>query len=103
MSFSFRLAQSHIHGVGVFATQTIVQGEMVICPGIETGHHGFRGFNHSCDPNLDSRCGIAHLKAMRTIQPGEELTVDYYKDQGARDRIRRKGGCRCPVCRSEHS
>ena len=32
--------------------------------------------NHSCDPNV-GMCGDRQFVAMRNIQPGEELTIDY--------------------------
>lgn len=38
-------------------------------------------FNHSCDPNLGF-FGQIGLIAMRTIQPGEELTFDYAMSDG---------------------
>jgi len=98
----YRVAHSPIHGLGVFAIQIIMEGEMIECPGIKTGHHNFRGFNHSCDPNLDNRSGISYLKTLRTIQSGEELTVDYFIDQRAEDNIRRRG-CNCQVCRAERN
>lgn len=52
--------------------------------------------NHSCEPN----CGIKghHIVAMRTIQPGEEITIDYSTTNI--DRLwKMKCSCRQPNCR----
>ncbi len=40
---------------------------------------GFRYINHSCEPNTYIRIFRQHVEfyALRRIQPGEELTVDY--------------------------
>jgi hypothetical protein len=93
------------HGRGVFATRRFAKGELVeICPTVEvadaevTGHLGDYVFtsvnagdvllvlgygmlyNHSPDPNLeyvqDEPSTITFL-ALRTVQPGDELTIDY--------------------------
>ena len=44
------------------------------------GGSGAELINHSCDPNLYSWIFRGHILYMskREIQPGEELTVDYY-------------------------
>ena len=48
---------------------------------IDAGRHGndARFINHSCDPNTESvhEDGRIYIEAIRTIQPGEELTYDY--------------------------
>ncbi len=43
------------------------------------GGSGAEIINHSCDPNLISRVMKGHVlyMSLRTIQPGEELTVSY--------------------------
>ena len=43
------------------------------------GGSGAEIINHSCDPNLISRVMKGHIlyMSLRTIKPGEELTVDY--------------------------
>jgi SET domain-containing protein len=43
------------------------------------GGSGAEIINHSCDPNLVSRIFKGHViyMSLRSIQPGEELTVDY--------------------------
>src|SRR4051812_7531600 len=45
--------------------------------------HGFRFINHSCAPNTFFRCTPqrAEIYALRSIRPGEELTVDYGESQ----------------------
>ena len=63
-----------------------------------TGGSGAELINHCCEPNLGSMILKGHILYMsrRVIEPGEELTVDYYlsTDMGA---VR----CRCgaPGCR----
>ncbi len=44
------------------------------------GGSGAEIINHSCDPNLISRVMKGHVlyMSLRTIQPGEELTIDYH-------------------------
>jgi SET domain-containing protein len=43
------------------------------------GGSGAEIINHSCEPNLISRVMKGHIlyMSLRTIQPGEELTIDY--------------------------
>lgn len=43
------------------------------------GGSGAEIINHACDPNLQSRIQRGHILyiSKRTIEPGEELTVDY--------------------------
>jgi uncharacterized protein len=45
-----------------------------------TGGSGAELINHCCDPNLSSTILKGHILYMsrRVIEPGEELTVDYY-------------------------
>jgi SET domain-containing protein len=64
-----------------------------------------RYINHSCEPNCESVIERRHIwiKAIRTIEPGEELTYDYNLDlPGERPRgWRQTYLCRCgtPSCR----
>jgi uncharacterized protein len=46
------------------------------------GGSGAEIINHSCEPNLVSRVMKGHIlyMSLRTIEPGEELTVDYHLD-----------------------
>ena len=57
---------------------------------------GFRFINHSCDPNTFTRCTAdrAEFYALRDIEPGEELTVDYGESQHDG-----KLPCRCGTAR----
>jgi uncharacterized protein len=93
------------HGRGVFATRRFVKGEVVeICPTVELadcevtgglGDYVFMSvkdgatvlvlgygmlYNHSPEPNVeyvqDEPSAITFL-ALRTIRPGDELTIDY--------------------------
>ncbi len=63
-----------------------------------TGGSGAEKINHCCEPNLYSMILRGHILYMsrRVIEPGEELTVDYYlsTDMGS-------VACRCgaPGCR----
>ena len=46
------------------------------------GGSGAEIINHSCEPNLVTRIIKGHILyvSLRTIEPGEELTVDYHLD-----------------------
>ncbi len=48
------------------------------------GHSMAMFVNHSCDPNCETEeyDGRVWIQAMRNIQPGEELTYDYYLYDG---------------------
>lgn len=50
------------------------------------GGSGAEIINHSCTPNLVSRIMRGHVlyMSLRTIKPGEELTVDYNFDKDVR-------------------
>jgi SET domain-containing protein len=54
--------------------------------------------NHSCAPNAESVLirGRIWLKALRRIQPGEEITYDYGPEYV---KLFFKDGCRCAKCR----
>ncbi|HUP05499.1 MAG TPA: SET domain-containing protein-lysine N-methyltransferase [Bryobacteraceae bacterium] len=64
------------------------------------GGSGAEIINHSCDPNLVASIRGGHILyiSLRTIEPGEELTVDYRFS----DKIERVA-CRCgsPRCRGK--
>ncbi len=90
-------------GRGVFATRTFAEGETVeVCPTVEISQGGgdladylfestnegkflvVLGFgmlyNHSADPNVEydqEEPSRITYRAIRTIEPGEELTIDY--------------------------
>jgi uncharacterized protein len=112
---------SPIHGRGVFATRRIEPGEVVIdgCREVLTSdalealpvsERRFlalmdgqtvlmkppsRFVNHSCEPN--ARGTTWHDVAVRVIEAGEEVTVDYGHEQASGRRLR----CQCgaPNCR----
>lgn len=68
---------------------------------IDAGRHGnaARFINHSCDPNCDTVNDGGHIfiEAIRNIQPGVELTYDYWLT-GAQPRTKSERefyACRC--------
>jgi len=63
------------------------------------GGSGAEIINHSCEPNVVSRIMKGHViyMSLRTIEPGEELTVDYnFEYVGDRTSC----ACGAPKCRS---
>ena len=93
------------HGRGVFATRRFVKGQLVEnCPTVEVPDADVTGrlddyvyssvndgdvlfvlgygmlYNHSPDPNVEyvqDDPSVLRFQALRTVQPGEELTIDY--------------------------
>lgn len=69
------------------------------------GGNDARFINHSCDPNCESVIDKRHvyIEAIRTIQPGEELTYDYSltRDEDDGPNIEAEYACHCgsPECR----
>ena len=73
---------SRIHGRGVFAARRIEAGEVVI--------EGCREvLSAACEPN--ARGARWHEVAVRVIEGGEEVTVDYGAEQASGRRLE----CRC--------
>jgi SET domain-containing protein len=62
-----------------------------------------RYFNHSCRPNAEpvGRNGGIVFVALRRIEPGEEITIDYGKEY--LDCFMRTRGCRCDHCRRKQA
>ena len=112
---------SPIHGKGVFAAQRIEPGEVIIdgcretlsdeaAKALPTEETVFlavidgqnilftppaRFVNHSCHPN--ARGTDRHDIAVRLIEAGEEVTVDYVAEQVPG--LRLECNCRAPNCR----
>ena len=93
------------HGRGVFATRRFRKGQLVeVCATVEVAESDVVGrlddyvydsvkagdslivlgygmlYNHSADPNVEydqEEPSRIEYRALRTIEPGEELTIDY--------------------------
>ncbi|MBV8909177.1 MAG: SET domain-containing protein-lysine N-methyltransferase [Gammaproteobacteria bacterium] len=81
----------------------IVDARIVIDAGV--GGNEARFVNHACEPNCESviERRRVFIDAVRTIEPGEELTYDYRieVDEPITRRERQMWACRCgsPRCR----
>jgi SET domain-containing protein len=110
-------------GTGVFAVELIFAGEPIasfdgpfypwdypdwtpdlLHHAIQCGRTRFRDsagiaryVNHSCEPNCGIR-GLFDIVAMRTIEPGEEVTWDYEMTEDS-DWWRMECRCGTPSCR----
>jgi hypothetical protein len=75
----------------------IVDSKTVIDAGVDGNDARF--FNHSCNPNCESvvEKRRVYIEALRTIEPGEEMTYDYqiYKEEGDPENIDEVFACRC--------
>jgi uncharacterized protein len=75
----------------------IVDSKTVIDAG--TNGNDARFFNHSCDPNCESvvEKRRVFIEALRSIEPGEEMTYDYqiYRDHDDPENIDEIFACRC--------
>lgn len=62
------------------------------------GGNGMQYVNHSCQPNSFMRITYGHIIffALRDIQPGEEITLDYVESYHPDDKQCR---CHAPSCR----
>jgi SET domain-containing protein len=80
------LPMTYLFGIG--------DGETVI-----DGHGTAMFLNHSCEPNCETEeeRGRVWIKAIRDIQPGEELTYDYHLYDG--DPAEAPCYCGAPSCR----
>ena len=64
-----------------------------------------RFINHSCDPNSEAvlKRGRIYIEAIRTIEPGEEITYDYSltleRPPTAAEKRRHLCRCKSPHCR----
>jgi SET domain-containing protein len=75
----------------------IVDGRTVIDAGV--GGNDARFINHSCDPNCESEVQNRRvfIRALRSIEPGEELAYDYAIKRDGSDpkNVDRIYACRC--------
>ena len=57
-----------------------------------------RYVNHSCDPNAEADLvrGRMMYRALQTISPGEEITIDYGEEYV--ELYLAKAGCKCTLC-----
>jgi SET domain-containing protein len=64
------------------------------------GGNGTQYINHSCEPNCYTRIIHGHIIffALRDIQPGEEITLDYEISYHSNDK---KCRCQSPSCRGQ--
>lgn len=80
-----------------------VDSRTVIDAGIDG--NDARWINHSCNPNCETLIenGRVYIEAIRSIQPGEELSYDYQiqRERGDPEEIDEIFACRCgaPGCR----
>jgi hypothetical protein len=79
----------------------IVDSRTVIDAGVDGNDARF--FNHSCDPNCESvvEKRRVFIEAVRSIEPGEEMTYDYqiYREEGDPENIDEVFACRCGFAR----
>lgn len=124
----FRVARSRT-GLGVFATEPIRKNKYIVeytgplltnkqCDERPNNRYWFevnsrwtidgsprsntaRYINHSCRPNADPmiRDRRIWIKAIRNIEPGDEITYDYGKDHF--NAYIKPHGCRCDKCRAK--
>ncbi|MGA0612229.1 SET domain-containing protein [Caldimonas sp. KR1-144] len=130
-----QVRRSGVHGKGVYATQPIAEGQVVIEYKGEIiswpealrrhphdpkdPHHTFyfhindghvidakyggnaaRWINHACEPNCEADetdDGRVFIKALRNIEPGEELFYDYglVIDERYTPKLKKQYECRC--------
>jgi len=129
VSHKIEIQKSNIHGVGMFSIKPINKGEIVFIHGghivkrnelyyskiissylpldddywigaiNKREENGIELFvNHSCSPNCGMRGEITFI-AMREIQVGEELTIDYSMVDN--EEYRFKCNCKSDNCRKE--
>ena len=98
--YAVELRDSKIHGKGLFATKRFEAGE-VVCPGRIDGKRTPAGrfINHSFDCNVVPTLVGDDIKAVatRTIQPNEELLVDYRASMRINFGIALQGELPCQV------
>ena len=71
----------------------------------KVGGNSSRWINHACDPNCqaDETDGRVFIRALRDLQPGDELFYDYglVLDERQTAKLKKQYACRCgsPACR----
>jgi SET domain-containing protein len=71
----------------------------------KVGGNSSRWINHACEPNCqaDETDGRVFIRALRDLQPGEELFYDYglVLDERQTAKLKKQYACRCgsPACR----
>lgn len=111
--------QSHIHGLGIFATRKIQKNkEFYLVPMYDLrsspaprcariavnlfvcDEKVLNWANHSCNANseINIQEGRVVLRSTREISQGEEITVDYYLTEEKNKLI--KCSCGAPECRN---
>jgi len=120
----FYVADSHIHGKGVFTKRAFKRGEVIfifkgklikrvnktkkdvfanpMAIGVDKNtwvdpKGFFQYINHSCDPNMGVK-GKVTFVALKNIKPGDELTFDYSINE-ADINWSMKCGCGSRLCR----
>ena len=126
----FRVSRSRT-GLGVFATKPIKKNAYIVeytgplltnaqCDAMPENRYWFevnarwtidgaprsnvaRYINHSCRPNADPmiRDRRIRIKAIKNIEPGEEITYDYGRDY--LKNVIGVSNCRCGRCRRRHA
>ena len=87
-------------------TVLFIVDRSVVIDGGANGNEA-RFINHSCDPNCESLIddGRVFIEAIRTIQPGEEITYDYQigRDRADPPNVDEIFACRCGAQRCRGS
>lgn len=128
-AYPFRVGRSRT-GLGVFATEPIKKGTFIVeylgpllnneqCEKVDNKYlfevnarwtidgsprwNVARYMNHSCRGNADPviRDRRIRIKAIRNIEPGDEITYDYGKDHF--NAYIKPHGCQCDKCRAKRA
>jgi len=83
-TYNYKIGPSDIHGKGVMASQTMEPGKFIntAITNRATTKFGAK-LNHHDDPNAETRKeeDVYNTYALKKIKPGDEITVDYKKNQ----------------------
>lgn len=126
-AYPFRVGRSRT-GLGLFATEPIKKGQFIVeylgpllnneqCEKVDNKYlfevnarwtidgsprsNVARYINHSCRGNADPyiRNHRIKIRAIKSIQPGDEITYDYGKDHF--NAYIKQHGCKCDKCREK--